>query len=364
MIKKPFVFLLTVFFMEALVAQEPGIRFETGNYSQALEKAKAEGKYLFIDCYTTWCVPCKVLEKEVFTDKEVTEYFNAKFVNFRLDIEKGEGPELKKKFGVQPVPTLVFVNSSGEVEHKFIGSSTKEDFMKRTGEVFTNGNRYGVLQRKFAGGDRSSGFMTLYLKEMLDQGEYAKAKELLYGLLKSEPAEKLCTPDYWPMLTHNFMAEHGSEVYHFLIKNRELLGKSVGEKVYKVKMTQIFIKFANIWVFNGKLDIKKEMFDELKKDIRLISPENKNEVLYVLKIAEARQKKDYNTFVSLLEKSAAKITQANTYSILINSSFFSQEATDEQCKRFAAMVEKFLAASSNNDYRSRLDRLVKSLNKQ
>ena len=362
-VKRFSLILIHFLFFGFLSAQEANIRFETGNFSQALEKAKTEGKYLFIDCYTTWCVPCKMMEKEIFTDKQVADYFNAKFVNLRLDIEKGEGPELKKRFGVQPVPTLLFINSSGEVEHKFIGASTKEEFLKESEGVFTNENRYGVLQRKFAGGDRSLGFMSQYINEMLRQSEYARAKELIYDLLKSEPAEKLCTSEFWPVLTQNFMAEHGSGVYDFLIKNRELLSKTIGEKTYRDKMAQIIIKFANIWVFNGKLEIKTEDFDKLRKDIGTLSLGNEGEVLYILKIAEARQKKDYGKFVSLMNKSAGKITPENTYSLLVNSSFFAKEANPRQCAGFEKMIEKFLNTTKNETYKSRLDYIVKDLKK-
>jgi thioredoxin-related protein len=361
---KKYLLILAFFWIGSLSAQETGIIFETGNFSQALEKAKQEGKYLFIDCYTTWCGPCKMLEKDVFTDKEVANYFNSKFINLRLDIEKGEGPELKKRFGVQPVPTLLFINAAGEVEHKFIGASTKEEFMKQSAEVFSNENRYGVLQRKFKAGDKSLGFMSVYMNELLNQSEYANAKELLYSLLKSEPADKLCTKEFWPVLTQNFMAEHGSGVYDFLINNKDLLIKNIGEKEYKGKMSQIFIKFSNIWVFNGELKIKKADFDNLKKDIKLISPEDKEEVLYILRLAEARQNKNYDSFISLLDKSSGKISEKNTYSLLINSSFMAREGSKVQCENFAAMINKFIAASNNNDYKTRLSSVLKGLEKK
>jgi len=347
-----------------LYAQESGIRFESSNYTQALEKAKLEGKYLFIDCYTSWCVPCKKLEKEVFTDKEVADYFNSKFVNFRLDIEKGEGPELKQRFKVQPVPTLLFINAKGEVEHKFIGASSKEDFLKLTDEVFTKVNRYGALQRRFKSGEKSPEFLSLYIKELLEQSEFASAKELLNKLLKSEPKEEMCSKAFWPILTHNFMTEQGSDVYKFLISNKELLINNMGSNEYKETLSKIFIKYANIWVFNGSLNVKEEAFDTLKNEIRKLSLENEDEVLYVLKIAEARQKKDFDMFVSLLENAAINMKPENTFSILINSRFLAQEGTKEQYERLGKMVNTFLTTSNNNKYSQRLERFVKELNEK
>jgi thiol:disulfide interchange protein len=43
-----------------------GIRFEHGlSWAQVKEKAKAENKYIFMDCYATWCGPCKAMDKNV-----------------------------------------------------------------------------------------------------------------------------------------------------------------------------------------------------------------------------------------------------------------------------------------------------------
>ena len=78
---------------EALKKAE-GIVFFKGTWQQALEQARKENKLIFMDCYTSWCGPCKMLAKEVFTDPEVAAFFNEKFVNVKVDMEKGEGMEL------------------------------------------------------------------------------------------------------------------------------------------------------------------------------------------------------------------------------------------------------------------------------
>ncbi len=73
-----------------LQAQE-GIRFEEGSFSTILKKAKDLKKPVFIDVYTSWCGPCKRMAKEIFPKKEVGEKFNASFINYALDAEKGKG---------------------------------------------------------------------------------------------------------------------------------------------------------------------------------------------------------------------------------------------------------------------------------
>jgi thiol:disulfide interchange protein len=89
------------------------VKFESENFSSVLEKAKAEKKKIFVDCYTSWCGPCKMLASKIFTDLSVGEFMNSEFTNFKVDMEKGEGIELRKKFKVNVFPTLLILDSNG-----------------------------------------------------------------------------------------------------------------------------------------------------------------------------------------------------------------------------------------------------------
>lgn len=99
-----------------------GIQFETFNFDSALEKADKEGKLIFLDAYASWCGPCKFMSKSVFTDPAVGEYFNKNFVNMKIDMEKGEGPGLARRYQVQAYPTMFIINSKGQVVAKQVGA--------------------------------------------------------------------------------------------------------------------------------------------------------------------------------------------------------------------------------------------------
>src|SRR5688572_20723999 len=86
--------------LSTIVSAQEGIKFFEGTWDNALAEAKAQKKPVFVDCYASWCVPCKMLEKETFPDKAVGEYYTGQFINYRIDMEKGEGPELAKRYGV------------------------------------------------------------------------------------------------------------------------------------------------------------------------------------------------------------------------------------------------------------------------
>jgi thiol:disulfide interchange protein len=90
------------------------------NYDAALAKAETDDKLIMIDVYTDWCAPCKKMDKETFPAEEVVNRA-ANFVNLKLDAEKGQGPEVQRKFGVTAYPTILFVNGKGELVHTVVG---------------------------------------------------------------------------------------------------------------------------------------------------------------------------------------------------------------------------------------------------
>ena len=112
-------------------AEPKGINFFQGSWKEAVARAKQEKKCIFLDAYTSWCGPCKTMDKEVYTHPAVTEYFNRRFVAVRVDMEKGEGPELAKKFSsIDGYPSLLFFDQEGHLAKTVLGSRTAEEFLE------------------------------------------------------------------------------------------------------------------------------------------------------------------------------------------------------------------------------------------
>lgn len=112
------------------------VKWEEGTLNQALKKAKESGKELvFLDCYATWCGPCQYMAKSVFTTKEAGDYFNKKFVNIKIDMEKGEGINLARQFKIQGYPTFIILNSNGKELGRIVGGAQIEQFIQKVEDV-------------------------------------------------------------------------------------------------------------------------------------------------------------------------------------------------------------------------------------
>ncbi len=88
------------------------------DFQQAEERAKKENKKLFIDFETTWCGPCKLMDKIVYTADLVVD---ASKNIIAVKIDGDEHPELAKRFDVKAYPSLILLSSDGKILNKKVG---------------------------------------------------------------------------------------------------------------------------------------------------------------------------------------------------------------------------------------------------
>lgn len=180
---------LTIFsalFIGALAFAQ-GIKFEDTNFSTILAKAKKENKLVFIDAYASWCGPCKLMVKNVFPQKAVGDYYNSHFVNAKIDMEKGEGVELAKKYNVKAFPTYLFVDGNGEVVHRTLGYVEENDFIQFAKDAGDPNKRLGALKQKFENGEKDPEFLkNLAGLTMYNDAEFAARVMDRYFNQKSE----------------------------------------------------------------------------------------------------------------------------------------------------------------------------------
>ncbi len=163
--KGKYVFLLFLFLAQlgiAPVAAE-GIDFFKGTFQEALAKAKEEGKPIFVDAYAVWCGPCKRMAKTVFTDAAVGEFYNANFVNMKLDMERGEGAKFRQAYPVSAFPTLFYIDASGEVMHKQKGAQPVDGFIALGKKVLNKVDHSKGMETEYEEGKRDPDFILAYV---------------------------------------------------------------------------------------------------------------------------------------------------------------------------------------------------------
>ncbi|RHX83753.1 tetratricopeptide repeat protein [Leptospira stimsonii] len=125
--------LLTVLFHSPLGAE---IQWEK-SVKTAFEKAKANGKPIFIDVYADWCTYCKTLKKEIYPKKEVQNELS-KFVTLSLDGDTF--PNLKRKYGIEGYPSMLFLDQNGSLIDKITGMPDSKMILKYLKNAYARRN--------------------------------------------------------------------------------------------------------------------------------------------------------------------------------------------------------------------------------
>ncbi|MDR6487356.1 thiol-disulfide isomerase/thioredoxin [Chryseobacterium vietnamense] len=180
---------ISIFCAIAISAQE-AIQFQELPFKDIIAKAKKEKKLVFIDAYASWCGPCKMMEKNVFTQKAVSDYYNTNFINARFDMEKGEGRDIASKFGVRSYPTYLFLNGEGELVSRNTGYMEESLFVAMAQDINSPGNKKGSLKDRFAGGEKDPEFLINIMKLNANSDyEFAKKASERYFQNKKKTEE-------------------------------------------------------------------------------------------------------------------------------------------------------------------------------
>ena len=95
------------------------IHWFDGSFADA--QKQANDKMIMIDFYTDWCVWCKRLDADTYSDKFVVKWADENLISLKIDAEKGEGIELTKKYNATGFPTILFTDSDGNEIDRIVG---------------------------------------------------------------------------------------------------------------------------------------------------------------------------------------------------------------------------------------------------
>jgi thioredoxin-related protein len=132
---KKLFFLLLIFLASFNLVQAQKIEWMT--LAEAMEAQKAEPKKIFMDVYTDWCGPCKLLDKNTFQNPDVSNYISEHYYAVKFNAEGQEeinffdqtftnpnyDPNRKGRnathqftqfLGVKGYPTMVFFSENGD----------------------------------------------------------------------------------------------------------------------------------------------------------------------------------------------------------------------------------------------------------
>ena len=168
-----------------------GVEFFEGSWRDAFSEAERQGKPVFVDVVTDWCGPCKLMDANVFPDAAVGDYFNARFVNVKLDAEDegAEGPAFAERYAVRAYPTLLFLNAAGEEIGRGVAGLGAEQLVRFAEQTMGRADgEFEALAARYEAGERDREFLRAFLRAGQLEGARLHVDFNAYGVHRERMA--------------------------------------------------------------------------------------------------------------------------------------------------------------------------------
>ena len=194
-----------------------------------------------MDCFTTWCGPCKYMSTAIFPQKEAGDFFNDKFVNIEVQLDTtakdndhvkswyADAHTIMKQYAINAFPTYLIFAPDGRVLHRIVGgSNTAKMFVDEVQQAFDTTKQYYTRLEQFEKGRRDSGFLHQLAIQVYDAYDLPAGRKVMKAFLASQP--NLFTPAALNLITlyttrstdeyFGFLAEHAAEINRVLVQAR------------------------------------------------------------------------------------------------------------------------------------------------
>jgi len=279
-------------------AQERGINFETAlTLQQAREKANKEHKYIFIDCYATWCGPCKLMDRGVFPIDSVGDFMNQNFISVReqMDSTGRDNSDIVKKYAdvkylnshykITAYPTFLFLTAEGKLIGRSTGAVNKNKFI----DIATNAKQYERNVELFKEGKRDSLFLKQLIFSALTTGD-----SIIYTDAGKDFLQQLKNPflkQNLRVITSVTKSSKGPE-FAFFIKNRDKIDQIMQLKSYTTRVIGSVIFREEI----APALEKAESWEEIKSRINRKYPEYGDKEVTLREIVDDMHKQNWPDF--------------------------------------------------------------------
>ncbi|OHX66298.1 thioredoxin family protein [Flammeovirga pacifica] len=252
--------LLTLFllFQFLLVKSQHLIQFETGEWDEIIEQASDEQKLIYFGITTEWSKPCQNFIEYVYSDKNVSDYFNSHFINVNRNLEDQTAKEFVSRYGIRSYPAHLFFDSKGKLLHMMKGTMPTDVFLSKCEKVYDPKFQFFTIREKLREGKELSFDEYLnYCSSAFDLG--IKDKDAFEGFIKKLKAEDLDNPQVMDVICHSlYHSNVKDEAFAFYIEHYKIISSYIERK----NLQNIYTQFIKNTLSYHLLEKKTAVFEK------------------------------------------------------------------------------------------------------
>jgi thioredoxin-related protein len=254
--KRYYILIATLFLVKAGYAQpDIGAHFEQNlTWDQVKEKASKEGKLIFVDCFASWCGPCKQMDRDVYPTEKTGQLLNEKFVSIKIQMDSSgdddqqvramyaDAHTIMQKYGVRVFPSFLFFSPEGKILHRDVGYKNPDDFITMVEHALTPETQYYTLLSDYQAGKRDYAGMPEMARVARALGDRKLGDNIADDYVKNYlfrlPNTELFSKDKLSKLLE-CTDSSGRSGYHLIWSGRTKIDAILGENVAERKILKI-----------------------------------------------------------------------------------------------------------------------------
>jgi hypothetical protein len=283
---------------EKALEKAKGITFINIPWPEVLEKARLEGKLIFVDVYGQLGKERRALGNTVYRDPGVADFFNRHFVNVDYDLTKTDEKSFSSDFSF----AMYFLDNAGNMLHQVVELPDTTGLVEEARRAM-EGRGLTAVAAKYRDGYRDKEFIETYIQLLARAGKPDEAARITKDYLEEFSWEKLKEMKYWKLFRAHFKAADSGLFADFYIHRTEFY-PLFGEKEVDDKVREVWEAGAESYIREqeGKFVFDEKGFKEYGKRLKKEKVENRNYILRKARMNAAEKVGDWRVFSELAEE--------------------------------------------------------------
>ncbi|MBQ4279165.1 MAG: thioredoxin family protein [Rikenellaceae bacterium] len=321
-------------------AQNKGTQFIEGTLDEALATAGSGNgpSTVFVDCYASWCGPCRFMSSMVFPKEEVGRFFNEHFVNVRIDMEKDGGDQIKKQYGVNAYPTFLILNADGSEINRLVGGAPADQFVEMVRKAMDPGNSLAALKAAYERESTTENAIN-YLETLKNAKKDAELTLLMEEVFPTLSDYERFSERMWPIVAASVTSPE-SPTLDYIIENKPLANLFVGEDKVNELLKSVYGNYLT-GVLNGRIEVpKRTVTDKAVLVINMLDLPIYDPLVVLSRLAAAKADADYDKIIFILENDVAHMPVYPHRTIYEKAITLIKDFTPKQREQIARYFER------------------------